>query len=59
MPDFIVYGHVHYTVKATVQAESEEEAMHIFEMELSLADVRTTGGDGFVALNADELEKKA
>jgi len=34
--------------------------MRIFEMELSLSDgqVRTTGGDGFVALNADELEKK-
>jgi hypothetical protein len=56
--NFIVYGHVHYTLKASVRAESEEEAMRIFEMELSLSEgcVRTTGGDGFVALNADEAE---
>jgi hypothetical protein len=56
MKHFIVYGHVHYVVKASVEAESEEAAMRIFEMELSLDEVRIKGGDGFVALNADEVK---
>lgn len=53
---YVVWGHINYVGKVSVEAGSEEEAKLKFELDTAVGDVNIKGGEGFVAQSAEVIQ---